>query len=943
MPPKKKRRSQPPCQPGIAVSVLESEFASISPDKAVLNGHVVYQYVKSDRDIKATCNDLSLKGVLPDNLDILKFKFVLRQVIFKAFNKFKKLSNPRELQRFKVFLSEPCRFPLKTISESPVTSVECIDDTNVMLNVTAAVTMPPCSVANLPACSSVSLPLPSPVKTRKFVKTNCGECKILRKKLRTAISEKSSERQKYLTMQKHLRWQLIPVKRVTEKLKRTQNTVSRLKNELKSDSYKHKYELAMRRIRRLNRVLSEERAKFLSAKKLWQRDHDTVVRDLEQEVVELEDASKEIQQEENTLKKDGKVHSYKMRLMVFDCLMANSPTEKIPGLVKSIAGRLGFRVEPGAVPVRSTVESMAYELGVISDLQVAETLMDSPNVTLGFDSTTQEGVHVNAIHITTNTRCLTLSLEQLAGGTALDYSNHVFRCIQHLANVYSEFHSTNCDVVKKVMQNNISNIISDRAAVNHAAVRLISKEFDCKINELKCHLHPLEAITTSCKSVLRQLEIEISFDLKVLYGSGCAAEKVILAFNKLRFTDGKGDPAGFRSFLRKEKGLKEGLLTRYRGNRLHIIFYLAAVYYDHLDLFKQYVQSNCLHSSTLTSGLAEALKMPFVITELQALAIFGKLLTGPWMAIFYGSKDISHMEGFMIVKKVIQNIEGTINCDSIDGSSDFFGRKIDSSSFPCLMNISNNPILKKMIMQMLTKTVSVLYKQYKMYFSYTNEEINSMSLVSTSARLNNMDCEEIMGMFSAGQSRAPSATVMMLAAKIRAKKNKTIDYVNQHNNQETIILKSISFARSLKKKDIVNCNYLKDEIADRIKVKLRRKEIGLTKTIENKMKELIYSECGHLEDKFIDYDVDIHVLHNILNGKVVGERIIHNWLIDNIVCLYHGKIESVQIVKTRKSKIMKYVICYWKDSESYEENGEDFTVPMHEIAADFVFKDFFIV
>ena len=42
----------------------------------------------------------------------------------------------------------------------------------------------------------------------------------------------------------------------------------------------------------------------------------------------------------------------------------------------------------------------ARELGVMSDLQVGEILMHTSNLMLGFDATTQEGVHINSVHIT---------------------------------------------------------------------------------------------------------------------------------------------------------------------------------------------------------------------------------------------------------------------------------------------------------------------------------------------------------------------------------------------------------------------------------------------------------------------------------------------------------------------------------------------------------------
>ena len=73
-----------------------------------------------------------------------------------------------------------------------------------------------------------------------------------------------------------------------------------------------------------------------------------------------------------------------------------------------------------SIPHRTTVEMMTRELGVISDLQVGELLMSSDNLTLGFDATTQEGFHINSVHVTSKDNCCDILVDQLADGTAED-------------------------------------------------------------------------------------------------------------------------------------------------------------------------------------------------------------------------------------------------------------------------------------------------------------------------------------------------------------------------------------------------------------------------------------------------------------------------------------------------------------------------------------------
>ena len=87
------------------------------------------------------------------------------------------------------------------------------------------------------------------------------------------------------------------------------------------------------------------------------------------------------------------------------------------------------------MPSRTTVEQMARELDSIADLKTAELIMKSKNVTLGFDATTQEGCHINSIHLTTEKTCDVIAVDELAGGTAIDYHDHITSSVDNLADV----------------------------------------------------------------------------------------------------------------------------------------------------------------------------------------------------------------------------------------------------------------------------------------------------------------------------------------------------------------------------------------------------------------------------------------------------------------------------------------------------------------------------
>ena len=109
--------------------------------------------------------------------------------------------------------------------------------------------------------------------------------------------------------------------------------------------------------------------------------------------------------------------------------------------------------------------------------------------------------------------------------------------------------------------------MTDRCVANSAAIRIVDGVWKKTLNELNCHLHPLDSIATSCRTALKKLETTTG----AVFGKDCIAANVVLQVNKLRFKEGKGDPRGFTAFL-EEKKLPCSLLPRYRGNRLRILF-----------------------------------------------------------------------------------------------------------------------------------------------------------------------------------------------------------------------------------------------------------------------------------------------------------------------------------------------------------------------------------
>ena len=111
--PKRKRQVNPDAQPGIARRHLET--FSILPDSAtdLRNGHVLCVYINSAKSRteteRVTASHFSLSQVEGDSSTLVNSN--LKTLVAKSLLKFKRLSNPKELEKFSEFCNEPFELP----------------------------------------------------------------------------------------------------------------------------------------------------------------------------------------------------------------------------------------------------------------------------------------------------------------------------------------------------------------------------------------------------------------------------------------------------------------------------------------------------------------------------------------------------------------------------------------------------------------------------------------------------------------------------------------------------------------------------------------------------------------------------------------------------------------------------------------------------------------
>ena len=168
-----------------------------------------------------------------------------------------------------------------------------------------------------------------------------------------------------------------------------------------------------------------------------------------------------------------------------------------------------------------------------------------------------------------------------------------------------------------------------------------------------------------------------------LFGSDCTSHRCILAFNKMRYKDGKGDPKGFVSALQSNE-MPKGLLPRYHRNRLHIMFEIGGRLHEHDGFFTKLLEETTVTCGGLQAALLHDYLLSVAKVEFQVLGLFGKLLIGPWMTKFYNTwdSDVSHVDGIAIMKDaryVLKDFSSKPE-ETLTTATDFFRRNLDQAA-----------------------------------------------------------------------------------------------------------------------------------------------------------------------------------------------------------------------------------------------------------------------
>jgi hypothetical protein len=266
---------------------------------------------------------------------------------------------------------------------------------------------------------------------------------------------------------------------------------------------------------------------------------------------------------------------------------------------------------------------------------------------------------------------------------------------------------------------------------------------------------------------------------------------------------------------------------------------------------------------------------------------------------------------------------------------DFFGTTLVPNILQAITTLC--PIdeeLVKMTSACLNAVEEVLNRQYKRYFTLSITA--ALKNETASARLHNIDSEELMGMFSDAKGRCPNATLCYLSCKLRSKKNRTIDYLDNQEDlsREKVVKWSIYMARKRRVRTRLLHNEIRTEITSRLSCKRQKMDEKQRRKLERELCILTTSEIMHLYKHLSAKQLED--LDDVMSDRIVGRKLGHDWYDaeNSKSFIYNGRVEKVS--KRLEDKV--YTISYWKKDETDIEAVE-YKMKKIQLAADVITGD----
>ena len=131
---------------------------------------------------------------------------------------------------------------------------------------------------------------------------------------------------------------------------------------------------------------------------------------------------------------------------------------------------------------------------------------------------------------------------------------------------------------------------------------------------------------------------------------------------------------------------------------MHILFHICGKLIEHHSTFLNFFKDGTVSCGGLQASIRQDFEHPIAVIEMQVLGLLGKLLTGPWMQVFYTSaeSELDHIKWISVIKNVMTTLKVAVKdpCHIITRDTDFFGRLL-SKNDDTLRKLQAEPSNKK--------------------------------------------------------------------------------------------------------------------------------------------------------------------------------------------------------------------------------------------------------
>ena len=335
-----------------------------------------------------------------------------------------------------------------------------------------------------------------------------------------------------------------------------------------------------------------------------------------------------------------------------------------------------------------------------------------------------------------------------------------------------------------------------------------------------------------------------------------------------------------------------------------------------------------------------------VVLELWMLGLVGKIVTAPWMRMFYANeKNLTNLETTPAIQTSLHNLKYLQDnpAHSLTTELDIFNGPLNRSDD--VIKDLQRPLASQteeaqffdIFPKLMSGTIEVLERQLKPYL-HGDLATPSVAQLEKSAPTHNIFAEQTLGLTDHQFHRAPNATIGFIDGKVKSRKNKTLEWLGNksESEQDTIISFSVRQARkvrTIRHQREENVRKIQDQ---RLKEKQQKYDKSARNKIEKKLKGVFEGNAA-LNTEFDDLaDDQINLIERTMNdvATLSDSYIDHIWYDSGENSLYHGRI----IRSKSKAKIPTITVAYRSEDET-EVEAEDYKLTVVQLLSDYIAGD----